>query len=137
MMLQDGSTDTRHDETDLIGMHRRRLQLMDTDDAGAAHAATPPARGCDLRLLRSDDYVASLPAVLLESRICSSAASKSARTARLLPRRHRQLVGQVASREGVRDVDRSLLRPRHRSRHPQAPRLRHRRHHQQPNSTRL
>uniref|UniRef100_A0A0E0QIK2 Uncharacterized protein n=1 Tax=Oryza rufipogon TaxID=4529 RepID=A0A0E0QIK2_ORYRU len=115
----------------------RRLQLMDTDDAGAAHAATPPARGCDLRLLRSDDYVASLPAVLPESRICSSAASKSARTARLLPRRHRQLVGQVASREGVRDVDRSLLRPRHRSRHPQAPRLRHRRHHQQPNSTRL
>lgn len=71
MMLQDGSTDTKHDKTDLIGMHGRRLQLMDTDDAGAAHAATPPARGCDLRLLRSDDYVASLPAVLPESWICS------------------------------------------------------------------
>jgi hypothetical protein len=57
---------------------------MDTDDAGTAHAATPPARCCDLRLLRSGDYVASLPAVLPESRICSSAASKSARTDRLL-----------------------------------------------------
>nr|BAI39734.1 hypothetical protein [Oryza sativa Indica Group] len=44
MMLQDGSTDTRHDKTDLIGMHRRWLQLMDTDDAGTAHAATPLAR---------------------------------------------------------------------------------------------
>uniref|UniRef100_A0A0E0EKI4 Uncharacterized protein n=1 Tax=Oryza meridionalis TaxID=40149 RepID=A0A0E0EKI4_9ORYZ len=79
MVLQDESTDTRHAKTDLIYMHRRPLQairtpsrvvLVDTDDAGRARCYV--ARDSDdLRLLRSDDYVASLIAVLPESRIRS------------------------------------------------------------------
>nr|BAD68729.1 HGWP repeat containing protein-like [Oryza sativa Japonica Group] len=72
MVLQDGSTNTKHVKTDLIGCIGDGCSHADVFlPSCVVLMDTNAARDCDLRLLRSDDYVASLPAVLPELWICS------------------------------------------------------------------